>query len=275
MAIEVSSGARLASTYTVGVNWLEELFDENTAPGLGTGSIALTVDLEAGTESNDPERLRITVSDTGVGIAKADLTRIFEAVEQATTRAARTGMGLGLSIVANLAHGMGGELSVQSALQTGSVFTLSLPVERGQSLPEASGEMPGHTAPEVHFSGEEGHAEILVVDDDTRICNAVARIMDEAGFTTDQAATGEEALQKMGQHAYKLVLADIQLPGMSGIELAHIISLMAVAPPVIGMTANTEALKDGAHARLFLDWLNKPFDEDSLTRAVSRALKEG
>lgn len=184
-------------------------------------------------------------------------------------------MGLGLSIVANLAHGMGGELSVQSALQAGSVFTLSLPVARGQSMPETSDEMPGHTAPEVNSSGETGHAEILVVDDDARICNAVARIMNEAGFTTDQAATGEEALQKMGQQAYKVVLADIQLPGMSGIDLAHAISLMAAAPPVIGMTANTEALKEGAHARLFLDWLKKPFNEDALTRAVSRALKEG
>ena len=111
-------------------------------------------------------------------------------------------------------------------------------------------------------------------DDDARICNAVARIMNEAGFTTDQAATGEEALQKMGQQAYKVVLADIQLPGMSGIDLAHAISLMAGAPPVIGMTANTEALKAGDHALLFQDWLNKPFDEDSLTKAVSRALKE-
>jgi PAS domain S-box-containing protein len=217
--------------------------------------------------------LRFSVKDTGIGIPKEKHQVIFEPFMQANTAVTRTygGTGLGLSISRELIQMMGGELSLKSAPGEGSEFSFLLPFEISVYKPKHQ-----HMSQEINYRSL-GKRKILVAED-VELNQYLARhIMESWGFEVDIAVNGREAFEKVQRGDYDLILMDIQMPEMDGMEATTQIRGMKnqqiARIPIIALTAN--ALKGDSEKYMAVgmnDYLSKPFDEARLFMAISRNL---
>ena len=196
------------------------------------------------------QRIRISVRDSGIGMDAATLGRLFKPFAQADESTTRKfgGTGLGLKISQDLVHAMGGEIQVESEPGVGSHFWFSLPsrqVPAGEST-AAEQNAPAREAPVAEADAKadrplQGH--ILLVEDN-RINQMVAtRMLDKLGLTYDIANHGGESLQKLEQRDYDLILMDMEMPEMDGMEASVQIRARENATgkariPIIAMTAN-------------------------------------
>lgn len=226
--------------------------------------------------------LTIHVSDTGVGIAPDKIKRIFNSFQQADGSTTRNygGTGLGLAISRKLAQLMGGDLTVVSEEGRGSVFTLTLKANAVQLQGSVSGANVREAAD--YFSSKVGGfagRRVLVVDDNL-INRQVARSMLETyDFEIDEAADGFEAVEKVSEAMFDLILMDIHMPGMGGV--AALRKIRAEQPdyehvPVIALTADAMSgdrekyLAEGMDA-----YVPKPLEERELITEVGRVLVGG
>lgn len=253
---------------------------DNAIKYTSKGSIWLRVRLRTQEDKNHKRLLVIKVKDTGPGISPKDQSRIFRPFQRAVPlgQEHEHGMGLGLSIVQSMAKSYKGSIAVQSELGRGSLFKLTLPVRTRSA---ANTDMPADaecTDParlEADAPPDRpGSKEILVVDDDLNICTSVVGVLHEAGFAVDTASNGQEALEKMAQNAYRVMISDIQMPGMSGFDLAKTVrELSDSAPFLIAMTAYTQTLADDPRSKVFDGILAKPFNEENLILLIEKAME--
>ncbi len=177
-------------------------------------------------------RLVVTVADTGVGIPTEKLGSIFEPFAQADGSITRKygGTGLGLSISTRLAQLMGGELSVESRPGEGSRFTFRVPV----------GHVPGGAiAPATPQARPQPGARVLVVEDNAVNQRLAAALLGKAGYDVRIASTGAAALDALDGDAFDLVLMDVQMPGMTGLEAASRIRQREAEAPAAGQPAGS------------------------------------
>ena len=234
------------------------------------GSVTLHCRLDLPGDEFSAPQLIIEVSDTGIGIPIEDQSRVFEPFEQ-VKGAKKQGMGLGLSIVRNIVTAMHGQIRLESVHQRGSKFTITVPVALVQSSP-AETVAPAPVLQPGAEPGRSGGAAILVVDDDELIRISVVEILRRAGYNTDEAPSGEDALAKVLAGTYQAVVSDIQMGGMDGFELAHSIRQQKPARPyLIAMTAHTRNLGSGPKAAMFDGFLGKPFSAESLLEQLDKA----
>ena len=209
-----------------------------------------------------PDRIRIAVSDTGVGIAESDITRIFEEFRQIANsgRGARTGTGLGLSITRRLVEMLGGEISVTSREGEGSIFAVTLPFEiEGRVAPAGEAEIP-LTDPE---------RTALVIDTDPASLYLTKKYLTEAGYSvaaTDDPARGAEIAGKA-----KPAVITIDLDALDGDPV--IIERIAKSHrggTVVAFSADAgaEGRALAAGARIFL---HKPVERNALIAVLERA----
>ena len=234
------------------------------------GSVTVTLRHEAA--SPGFERLRFAVSDTGIGIPEAKLGRLFERFSQvdgSTTRR-HGGTGLGLAISKRLIELMGGTIGVTSEPGIGSSFWFSV------ELPRAS---DGHSAAMSDLPSpvrSRGSARILLAEDVEINQEIASAILRRGGYEVDVVADGSEAVKAVQERRYDLVLMDVQMPVMDGIDAtAHIRSLDGSVRdiPIIAMTANVYAEQVSAfRASGMNDHVGKPFRPDELYAAIDRAL---
>ena len=236
------------------------------------GSVTLHCRLDLPGEELSAPHLIVEVSDTGLGIPIEDQSRVFEPFEQVQA-VKKQGMGLGLSIVRNIVTVMHGEIRLESVHQRGSKFTITLPVELVQSsMAEAAAPVPAPVPQPQAVPAKPGGAAILVVDDDELIRISVVEILRGAGYSTDDAPSGEDALTKVLAGTYQAVVTDIQMGGMDGFELAQSIRQQKPARPyLIAMTAHTRNLGSGPKAAMFDGFLGKPFSAESLLEQLDKA----
>lgn len=221
----------------------------------------------------DRDTLRISVQDSGVGIAKEQLPRLFQHYEQGSADTARMygGTGLGLSICRRLAELMSGELSVESQSETGSTFylTISLPVVNRLARPLVQPDI----APELPQSDERftgplavnGQAvAVLIVDDHPINRMLLKQQLDLLGVQVESAVDGAQALSKWQNGHFDLVITDCHMPEMDGYELTRNIRAIEQTSaaghiPIIAWTANVLAEESyRCHAAGMDDLLTKP-----------------
>ena len=213
------------------------------------------------------------VADTGIGMSEEQLSRLFGAFEQADSSTTRRygGTGLGLAISRQLARLMGGDIQVSSAPGQGSVFTLRLP-------------LPACPAPEraLETSVPEGArltGLCLLAAEDIEINRMVlADLLEQEGARVVFAENGQQVLDRLaepGHPNYDLVLMDIQMPVMDGIQATRRLRELAPDLPVIGLTAH--ALNDERDSCLdagMVDHVTKPIDPDTLVAAILRHTRQ-
>lgn len=223
--------------------------------------------------------LSFIVKDTGIGIPKDKLEYIFERFTQVNSNYSRRfgGAGLGLSISKQLTEAMGGKIKVKSTLGKGSEFHVTLPffvpglLNNHKLNKPVSRKISSKTFPSSH---------ILLVEDN-KINQYVARIMlEEIGCKVDIADNGKQAFEFFQQNAYGLVLMDIGLPDMDGIEVTKIFrhyehEKKASKTPIIAITAH--ALEEDRHKFLqegMDDIIVKPVMKDQLTELLKKWIRQ-
>lgn len=223
----------------------------------------------------------ISVRDTGVGISQDNIKRIFNAFEQVDGSVSRHfgGTGLGLTISKKLIERHGGVLDVNSVPGEGSTFTFSIPVS-DKSLPLERAALFQQTVSHLKVSpvqvpSESAGYRILVVDDEEVNLQVLMNHISLAGISVDLCTNGFDALNRVQESSYDMVIADLMMPGMSGYELCARLreNYTATEMPVLILTARSRiedlllAFKAGAN-----DYISKPFNKEELMARVQTLL---
>ncbi len=233
--------------------------------------------------------VRISVTDTGIGIPEDKHDLIFDAFQQADGSTSRRygGTGLGLSISRNLADLLGGRIAVDSQSGQGATFTLMLPERlesRGhdddcddETIVKESADSQAERSESIPVANFNG-ARILLVDDDMRNLLALTPVLEGWGLDVIAAGDAEEALETLAEESDVVVaLLDVMMPGMDGLALAGAIREQSqfATLPCIGLSA--KAGDDDRERWLALgvgDYLVKPVDVHELHKVLSKVLNE-
>jgi PAS domain S-box-containing protein len=235
------------------------------------GSVTLTLSTDR--LSDNTVRLMVSVIDTGIGIAEADLERIFHNFEtlDASYARMREGTGLGLGIAKLSAEALGGEIRVESELGNGSTFTLdvTLPIADGSST---TGDAAQSELPETRT------LSILVVEDNPINSLLLTEMLRLRGHTVANAIDGIEAVEQAGKTAFDLILMDISMPRMDGLEATRQIRKEGQSRdvPIIGVTANAspDKLPEFLGAGMN-DVLVKPITRGALANIIEEHVASG
>lgn len=218
-------------------------------------------------EAND--MLCFEVRDSGIGIPKDELEKIFAMYYQVTDSAGgrpATGTGIGLAVSRRLAQAMGGDITVTSEPGKGSCFTLSVCA-------------PAREAPEEEDDGDLLPALSILLVEDIELNVVVARsVLEKLGNTVDVAMNGRDALAMFSPEEYDLVLLDIQLPDMSGLDIARELHQRYQAdelPPLVALTANVLKDKKEYLDAGMDDVLSKPLAVGALTQMIAKFWGDG
>ena len=217
--------------------------------------------------------LHFAVRDSGIGIAPDDQPRLFSAFEQGDGSTTRKygGTGLGLVICKRLVGMMGGQIGVESRLGTGCTFWFTLP------LPEATTDAvsPASTfsigSAEVQLKRNHPGARILLVEDEPINREVACILLEDVGLSVDLAGDGQQAVDKAASGSYDLILMDMQMPVMNGLDATRAIRILPehANTPILAMTAN--AFEEDRQACLdagMNDHISKPVVPERLYQAL-------
>jgi len=207
---------------------------DNALKFTSEGSVRLHVSAR---ETSNSFMLRFDVSDTGIGLNRGDQERLFEPYTQGDSATASHygGTGLGLSIARRLVQLMGGEISCESEVGQGSMFWFAISAERV----EAGGQATAKNVKEVESPRRlQGH--ILVVEDNAVNRMLIGAYLDEFGLTYEMVEAGASAIMALASNTYDLVLMDIMMPELDGVQTTQRVRLLhgpAAEVPIIALTA--------------------------------------
>jgi CheY-like chemotaxis protein/HPt (histidine-containing phosphotransfer) domain-containing protein len=230
------------------------------------GQIALRATLLSQTDLN--VAVRFEVQDTGIGMTEEQQVRVFEAFEQGHSSTTRKygGTGLGLTISRHLARMMGGQVGVNCSPGVGCIFWFNVTLNRINPA-----DLP---APAAAVAVDFRHDATILLVEDNEINQEVAKqILESTGLFVDVAWHGGEALERVKLRHYDVILMDMQMPVMDGLEATRLIRQLPDygSVPIIAMTANAfEEDRQQCIAAGMNDFLSKPFDPDTLIAILIR-----
>lgn len=230
----------------------------------------------SGVEENGREGVAVSVRDTGLGVAEDSVSLLFQSFSQvdASTTRQFDGTGLGLAICRELAVLMGGRVWAESTPGVGSVFHAKLMLPRVDDAlvsHEQAGEAPSHAQ-------ATGALRVLAAEDNTTNQRVLAAIMDTFGIALHLANNGREAVEAWGQGSFNLILMDIQMPEMDGLEATRAIRTAEAArglprTPIFALTANAFVHQIDAYVAAGMDGhLAKPIEIPLLVAVLEGAL---
>ena len=229
-------------------------------------------------QKNNIIRLIISVEDSGIGIKKESIDKLFTKFERLGVEKQTTteGTGLGLAITKKLVEMMGGKIVVQSIYGKGSIFTISID-QKMLSKEELSKVMKEKETEEktdeiIDASGK----NTLVVDDNMLNLKVAERLLKAYKCNITLVSSGSECLDKISNNKYDLILLDDMMPRMSGTEtLQKLKEIETFNTPVVALTANAiTGMKEEYINRGFNDYLSKPIIKEDLNRVMKKYLKK-
>ena len=218
-------------------------------------------------------RAKFMVSDDGIGISKADQKTIFEEFSQVKDHNFNyQGTGLGLPIVKKLLALFGSEISVESELNQGATFTFELdlcPYE----IPVEEMKISKTTDNFVHENTELENVNVLVVDDNRINLKVTQRILEKRNFTCTLAHDGKEAIDLAKTQTFNLILMDIHMPGIGGIDATRAIRIFEPNTPIIALTAvEIDEIRKQVFEAGMNDIILKPYDVTEFMNTILKNL---
>ena len=220
--------------------------------------------------------LIISVKDTGRGIKKEQIDKLFTKFERLDIEKNTTteGTGLGLAITKTLVEMMNGKINVQSKYGEGSLFVATIP-QKISKLSKDISKVEITKKENNNLEVKYKNKKILVVDDNKLNIKVAKRTLKECELTIDEAYDGEECLEKVKNNNYDLILMDIMMPKMDGeTALKKLQENKEFKTPVIALTA--DALSDSNEKYIsigFVDYLSKPFTKEQIIEKIDKILK--
>lgn len=205
----------------------------------------------------DEEGIGVEVADSGTGMPPEVAKRVFEPLFSTKGEA---GNGMGLAVAAGTMREHGGSIAVQSTQGEGTVFTLRFPIER-ETQPTEAAQVGESEAPESL-----GPRTILVVDDEDMVRNVITRLLAVRGHEAVAVSSAHEALDRLDERDWDLVLTDQGMPGMTGRELAHQIRKQKPDLPILLLTGDTDIDVNPSEIDRVL---TKPFKIDDVQAVIS------
>ncbi|MBS1161421.1 MAG: hypothetical protein H6R15_3840 [Proteobacteria bacterium] len=239
----------------------------------------VTIRISAFEESETALSLRFEVEDTGIGISAEEQRRLFAAFEQGDGSMTRKygGTGLGLAISKRLAGLMGGAIGVESRLGGGSCFWFTARVKKGEPLSSDPGAADADSAAAM-LADAYRDKRLLLVEDEMINREVTQELLSDIFRTVDIAEDGLQAVEQARRHDYDLILMDMQMPGMNGLEATRKIRAMGngLRVPIIAFTANAFA-EDWARCQAagMDDFITKPVSPAMLFATLLKCLKHG
>ncbi|BCO19429.1 hypothetical protein KUC3_22860 [Alteromonas sp. KC3] len=223
---------------------------------------------------SDGKQVYFEVSDTGIGMTPEQVEKVFDPFSQADASMSRKygGTGLGTTISKQLVELMGGNIFAQSVINQGTTFTFRLPLEPVELKSRSEAEKVHHNVSSL------SPLRVLVVDDVHQNIELLSLLLKRTGHSVDSASDGEIALQKMQDCSFDVVLMDLQMPKMDGLEAAKqrraYEKAEGLSPlPIIALTASVLIQDKHAAQNAGMEgFANKPVDFPSLMEEVARVL---
>jgi CheY-like chemotaxis protein/anti-sigma regulatory factor (Ser/Thr protein kinase) len=247
------------------------------------GGVTVRIDVSA---QSTPPVLRCTVHDTGIGMSPEHQARLFTAFEQADNSMTRRfgGTGLGLAISRRLILLMGGDIQVESQLGVGSTFTFHLQIEACTSpamphpQPDTSEVPKARALPDAEAVLKAQHpgTRVLVAEDEPVSRELLKDLLEDAGCQVDWVLDGAAAVSAASAKVYDVILMDMQMPEMNGIEATRLIRRQAHHQRTYIIAATANAFEDDRHASRAAgmnDHLAKPIQPAQLFECVLKGVQ--
>ncbi len=213
----------------------------------------------------------LEVQDTGCGMTKEVMTKIFE--PYFTTKGKKEGTGLGLAVVHGLVRGLNGAIEVESSPGKGALFRVFIPVAESGEPKALEGK---EEEPEISIDGN--GRTVMFVDDEEMICSIFKTMLESAGFSVQVFMDGQSALSAMMKdpHGWDILITDMTMPGLSGADLAKEARKLNPDIPIILCSGYSDILTDELlHSLKINAFLSKPVSRNTLFKALSRLFPRG
>ncbi|WP_036953501.1 ATP-binding protein [Pseudoalteromonas sp. A2] len=234
------------------------------------GQVTITAKYQA------PKTLTFVIEDTGIGMSPNQIKRLFTPFEQADATTTRRfgGTGLGLCISKNLAQLLGGDVSVTSEVGVGSCFTIDIDCHLhnslgGNLLLTEHSQLTPEKDPQLSFASNSFDAHILVAEDNPDNQLLIKLLLQTWGLEPDIANNGAQAVEMALVNDYQLIIMDMQMPVMGGLEATKMLRDAAYDGPIIALTANVMNHDIDTYLEAGCDKaLGKPIDKDALENVL-------
>ena len=228
------------------------------------GGVSLTMGYDNG-------MLTLIVKDTGTGMTEEEQQRVFGAFERLSNAAAKDGFGLGLSIVQRIVTMLGGTIRLESDKGKGSRFTVEIPIQTAEELPEQINKTQVHHNSTFH--------EVIAIDNDEVLLLMLKEMYAQEGIHCDTCNDAAELMEMVRKKEYSLLLTDLNMPDINGFELLELLRASNVGNsrtiPVVVTTASSSCSKEELIERGFAGCLLKPFSISELMEISDKCAIKG